>query len=78
MTSGEREHLRTLVSRQRERAEIREALAFSTAKSSIDRMLGEELIAATREVIAAYRARLRTNNRMSAAIARLEELVGQP
>ena len=78
MTAVERQHLRTLVSRQRERAEIREALAMSHARSSIDRMLGEELIAAGREVVTAWHERRNSEHRVAAAIARLEELVGKP
>lgn len=60
-----------------ERAEIREALTLSAARASIDRLLGEELIAAARQVV-----RLR-NTRQSAvllnrAIDRLQDLVGNP
>ena len=69
----------TVIQRRRahERAEIREALTMSAARASIDRLLGEEVIAAAREVV-----RLR-NTRQSAvllnrAIDRLEELVGTP
>jgi hypothetical protein len=87
MTAAERDHLRTIVSRQRERAEIREALALSNARASIDRMLGEELIAAGREVVSAWRERrnliktfgpslIKSLDRLNSAIAKLEKLVG--
>lgn len=75
MTPAEHDHL---VSRQRERAEIREALQMSAARSSIDRMLGEELIAAGREVVAAWDDRSNSQTRIRAAVERLRELVGAP
>jgi len=70
--------------RAHERAEIREALTLSEARASIDRLLGEELIAAAREAVAAWRAfgRLPATAddypRVQRAIKRLEELVGKP
>ena len=76
MTQDERQHLRMIVSRQRERAEIREAIALSNARASIDRMLGEELIAAGREVASAWRERRNSLDRLNSAIAKLEKLVG--
>ena len=78
MNEADREHLRTVVGRQRERAEIREALAMSTARASIDRMLGDELIAASREVVAAWHERSNGIRRLQEAIDGLEQLVGRP
>jgi hypothetical protein len=77
MTQDERQHLRTLVSRQRERAEIREALQVSAARSSIDLALGNELIAAGREVVRAWRERRNSEDHMAAAVDKLEQLVGR-
>lgn len=78
MTGDERQHLRTLVSRQRERAEIREALAARAATESISKRLGDELIAVGREIVAAWHERQNSQLRLTAAIERLEELVGRP
>lgn len=65
-------------SRHIERAEIREAVAISAARASIDRMLGEELIAAGRELVAAWDDRSNSQTRIRAAVERLRDLVGAP
>ena len=68
--------------RAHERAEIREALAMSRARESIDRLLGEELIAAAREAVVIWDRVLTSEDSrahyvaMTVAIDRLEELVG--
>jgi len=76
MSPAKRQHLHTLVARQRERAEIREALQVSAARSSIDRMLGEELIAAGQEVVAAWDDRSNSQTRIRNAVERMRDLVG--
>lgn len=76
MTSAERQELHKAIARARERDEIREAIAAGTVQASIDRLLGDELIAATREAVAAWRERRNSEDRMARAIAKLEELVG--
>ena len=69
-----------------EQALIREAVTRSSVTESIGRRLGDELIAASRDVIGAwdayYVAALRpsalANNPMTAPIERLRMLVGTP
>jgi uncharacterized protein (DUF2336 family) len=78
MTGDERDHLMTTIRRQRERDEVRTALAQSHATESIGRKLGDELITASREAIAAWHERRNSEYRIAKAIARLEELVGKP
>ena len=89
MTPAERAQLQKAISRAAERREIREAIAASAVHGSIDRLLGEELIAAGSEVTAAWHEfrdiaawllegnqRLRNSEaRMVAAVAKFEELV---
>jgi len=70
--------------RAHERAEIREALTLSHARESIDRLLGEELIAAARAVVALYPMVVvrprgpddRALRGLNDAIRQLENLVG--
>lgn len=59
---------------------LAEAATKSCALESIDRRLGNELIAASREVLAAYHAGgiPKTSQRFRLAMVRLEELVGRP
>ena len=80
MTSAERQEMHKAIarSRERERNEIREAMTASATTESIGRRLGDELIAAGREAVAAWRERRNSEDRMAAAIAKLEELVGSP
>lgn len=92
MSADERDRLATAVRRQREKAEIREALTASAASETIGRRLGDELISASRETIAAWRARDNPEAipkpsrrwvevdlpRVERTIRRLEELVGRP
>jgi ribosomal protein S7 len=78
MTSTERQQLHNAMSRARERGEIREALASSAATETIGRRLGDELITASREAIAAWHERRNSEHRMAQAISKLEELVGKP
>jgi ribosomal protein S7 len=61
-----------------ERDMVRTAIAQATVHGSISRRLGDELIDAGREVIAAWHARRNSENRMAQAIAKLEQLVGRP
>jgi len=63
---------------QVERAEIREAIAQSTVVGSISRKLGDELIAASREVVLAWYQRSNGEVRLRTAVTKLEELVGRP
>jgi hypothetical protein len=74
MTGDERDHLMTTIRRQRERDEVRTALAQSHATESIGRKLGDDLIDASRQVISAWHQR----RNIGRAIRRLEELVGKP
>lgn len=60
-----------------ERAEIRTAIAKAAVGATVSLELGNELIAASREVVAAYYERENTYRRFTLAIARLEELVGR-
>jgi ribosomal protein S7 len=78
MTDAERDHMRTAVSRGMERGLIREAMTASAATETIGRRLGDELITASREAIAAWHERRNSENRMAQAIAELERLVGRP
>jgi uncharacterized protein (DUF2336 family) len=78
VTDQERNHLTMAVRRQRERDEVRTALAQSHATETIGRKLGDELITASREAIAAWHERNNSEARMGKAIERLEELVGKP
>jgi uncharacterized protein (DUF2336 family) len=78
VTDQERNHLTLAVRRQRERDEVRTALAQSHATESIGRRLGDDLIDASREVVAAWHARSNSEKRITKAIERLEELVGKP
>ena len=64
--------------REIERLEIGDAIVRSTARESIGRRLGDELIAAARETVGAWRQRENSQVRLAKAIARLEELVGKP
>jgi ribosomal protein S7 len=63
---------------QIERDEMRMALARASATESISRKLGDELIDAARETVAAWHERRNTEDRMTRAIERLTELVGKP
>lgn len=59
-----------------ERVMLQEAVMNSAAQESIGRRLGDELIAASREAVAAWHeGRVK---RMLAAIEQLEQLVGRP
>ena len=78
MVSDERDHLMTAVRRQRERDDVRMAIAQLKLTESIGRKLGDELITASREAIAAWHERRNSEDRMQHAIERLEELVGKP
>jgi hypothetical protein len=60
--------------RQIERGLIREAIATRT----IERRLGDELIAAGRDVVAAWHERRNSEDRLAKAVAHLEKLVGKP
>ena len=65
--------------RAHERAEIREAITMSYARESIDRLLGEELIAAAREAVKWWSTPGdEAARRFDDAIDRLKELVGKP
>jgi hypothetical protein len=61
-----------------ERDMIRSALAQATVHGSISRKLGDELIDAGREVVAAWHARQNSQERLFRAINKLERLVGRP
>ena len=61
-----------------ERAEIRTAIAQSAVVGSISRKLGDELIAASREVVLAWYQRSNGEVRLRTAVTKLEELVGRP
>jgi len=74
MTRTEREQQRR---REIETAEIREAIAGSAITGTISRKLGDELIDASREAVAAWYERKNSIDRMSRAIANLERLVGR-
>jgi ribosomal protein S7 len=74
MNDDPRQHAR----RAMERDEVRAAITRSGATESIGRKLGDELITASREAIAAWHERRNSEHRMAKAIARLEELVGKP
>jgi len=74
MTSAEKQQRRRLM----ETAEIREAIAASAVKGTISRRLGDELIDASREVVAAWYERSNSVTRMRRAVANLERLVGRP
>jgi hypothetical protein len=78
MTDAERDRVRTAVSRGMEHGLIREAMTASAATETIGRKLGDELIAATREAIAAWHERRNSEHRMWRAMAALERLVGKP
>jgi ribosomal protein S7 len=67
-----------MTGREIERAEIRTAIATSSARETIGRRLGDELIAAAREAVVAWHERRNSEQRMARAVARLEELVGRP
>lgn len=59
---------------------IREAMAASAATETIGRRLGDDLIAASREAVAAYYAPFSSARavRLRDAIVKLERLVGRP
>ena len=88
VTGAEAKRVRNAFGRlQNERDELRTALAQSQAMESIGLKLGDELITASREAVAAwherhnidaYDRRINSGGRMDCAIARLEELVGKP
>ena len=78
MIGDERDHLMTAVRRQLERDEVRTAIAQSHATESIGRKLGDDLIDASREVVAAWHERSNSEHRMAKALKQLEELVGKP
>lgn len=63
-----------------EHAMLAEAARTWTATESIDRKLGEELIATARQVVGAWRAppSARAHKRLHKAIDKLELLVGRP
>jgi chaperonin cofactor prefoldin len=63
---------------QTERELVREALSNSAATEDIARRMGDELIAASREVVRAYRELKSAEERMVSAVAALEKLVGGP
>jgi len=75
MTRTEREQQRR--HREIETAEIREAIAGSAITGTISRKLGDELIDASREAVAAWYERKNSIDRMGRAIANLERLVGR-
>jgi ribosomal protein S7 len=75
MTPAEHEALRR---RAEERGEIRAAIAKSATTESIGRKLGDDLIDASREVVAAWHERSNSEHRMAKAVKQLEELVGKP
>src|SRR4029077_8838603 len=64
VTDQERNHLTLAVRRQRERDEVRTALAQSHATETIGRRLGDQLISASREAIIAWREQRNTEARM--------------
>ena len=57
---------------------MREAVARTTATEGVSRKLGDDLIDASRELIAAWYARQNSLRQIRAAIAKLESLVGRP
>jgi hypothetical protein len=66
-----------------ERAQLAEAVHHVRVRESIGRRLGDELIGAAREAVAAYYAQRRIwglpqNYRLRQAILELEKLVGRP
>lgn len=63
-----------------EHAMLAEVARVWAATESIDRKLGEELIAAGRQVVAAWREppSVRAHKRLQKAIGKLERLVGRP
>lgn len=79
MTPDQHQALRRRV----EREEMREAIATSHARASIDKLLGEELIAAARSTVREWE-KLEVNPRnnrfrgIAYAIRKLEDLVGRP
>ena len=75
MTRTERQQQRR---HEIETAEIREAIAGAAVTGTISRKLGDELIDASREVVAAWHERNNSITRMSRAVAKLERLVGRP
>jgi hypothetical protein len=78
MTGAEASRVRRAVgSLQQERDELRTALAQSHATESIGRKLGDDLIDAGREVVAAWHERRNSEGRVDRAIRRLEDLVGR-
>jgi hypothetical protein len=64
--------------RQRERDEVRTAIAQSHATESIGRKLGDDLIDACRELVGAWHERSNNERRMAKAVKQLEDLVGKP
>ena len=65
-------------SREIERGLVREAITAATVHGSIERLLGDELIAAARETVRAWHARPLRQSELTEAIRRLEDLVGRP
>lgn len=80
MTHDGRERPDVAVSRRMERDEVRTAIARSSSTETIGRRLGDDLIAAGREVVAAYYAPFSSGRaaRLCNAIVKLERLVGRP
>jgi ribosomal protein S7 len=74
----DRQRITTAIRRQRERDEVRTAIAQSHATESIGRKLGDDLIDASREVVAAWHERSNSEHRMAKAVKQLEDLVGKP
>jgi hypothetical protein len=61
-----------------ERALLRRAVTHAQANEGRGRKLTEEIIAAGREVVAAWNELRNSEDRMAAAVHKLEELVGKP
>jgi ribosomal protein S7 len=78
MNDEDRQRITTAIRRQRERDEVRTAIAQSHATESIGRKLGDDLIDASREVVAAWHERSNSEHRMAKAVKQLEDLVGKP
>ena len=78
MNDEDRQRITTAIRRQRERDEVRTAIAQSHATESIGRKLGDDLIDACRELVGAWHARSNNERRMRQAVHRIEDLVGRP
>lgn len=79
MTDAEATKVRRTVGLLRdERDELRTAITQARAMESIGRKLGDDLIAACRELVAAWHARSNNERRMRRAVHDIEQLVGRP